>query len=224
MVTTLALALGTLVLAVWLAVAVGFAIRQACHTWKKNDTRPVHQIAMLGSLLPVAAIGGPLGFVGAVALIVPAVGAVVVVAGSRERAVTTAAVALLIGTSAAAPVIVAREFGAIAAFVLLLSTFVYDASAYVVGSGTVHRWEGVAAGLASIASTTLGVAAVLVPPFRGLSPWILGVVAAVATPMGPVVATMVLGRAEATVPAVRRLDSLVVTGPAWALAAAVFLP
>jgi NhaP-type Na+/H+ or K+/H+ antiporter len=78
---------------------------------------------------------------------------------------------------------------------------------------------GPAAGVACIGSITVGVAAVF-PQFKGSSAWVLGALAAVLAPVGPVAATSLLGDRRARAPALRRLDSLVALGPVWALTAA----
>jgi hypothetical protein len=65
------------------------------------------------------------------------------------------------------------------------------------------------------------VAAVVVPPFSGRAPWILlGLVAALA-PMG----VWLAGRASprSRLPALRRLDSLILAGPAWVLGVGLLL-
>ena len=65
------------------------------------------------------------------------------------------------------------------------------------------------------------VAAVVVPPFSGRSPWILLGLVAVLAPVG-----VVLRRASARarrLPALRRLDSLVLAGPAWVIAVGLLL-
>jgi hypothetical protein len=79
------------------------------------------------------------------------------------------------------------------------------------------------AGVASIAALTLFVAAVLAPPFTGASPWLLGGAAALLAPVGPVVARWVTGDKDAPVPALRRLDSLFLVGPAWVAGVALVL-
>ena len=107
--------------------------------------------------------------------------------------------------------------------VLLTLVGVYDASAYVVGAGATNLWEGPAAGIAFMAAVTLAVAAVFVPPFTGASPWLLGLVAAVCAPIGPIVASLLLGDRARPAQALRRLDSLLVLGPVWSAAALVLL-
>ncbi|MGH9155255.1 MAG: hypothetical protein ACRD1K_05275, partial [Acidimicrobiales bacterium] len=154
----------------------------------------------------------------------------VVVAGAlatrREASaadpVLTGVIALLAGLAAAGPVLLRRD-GVAAAMVLLAYAAVYDTGAYVVGTGADHAWEGAVAGILSIGAVTLAVAAILVPPFRGASPWLLGGLAAVAAPAGPLVGSALLGDRRVAAPALRRLDSLLILGPLWALVAALVL-
>jgi hypothetical protein len=221
-VTTAAAAISPVVLVGWLALVAALAAAQTCRTWRRHRARPMRAVTVGGAAaLALAGLGGPAAFgVMACAL---AIVAVVGLERDRSRTVTTLAPALAIGAATAAPVVVAVRWGAAVAVVLLLSTFVYDASAYIVGSGTVHRWEGVAAGIASVASLTLALAAGVVPPFRDASPWVLGVVAAVLLPLGPLAATALLGPRRAATPALRRIDSLLLAGPAWAATAALVL-
>ncbi|HWW54022.1 MAG TPA: hypothetical protein VNY84_09640, partial [Acidimicrobiales bacterium] len=134
----------------------------------------------------------------------------------------TLLIAGAVGLGAAAPVLLRgrSSHGAVVTLALCTYALVYDASAFLIGSDAGHAWEGPLAGLASIGAVTVAVAAILVPPFRGASPWVLGVTAAVATPLGPLVAPLLLGGdREARLPALRRLDSLLVLGPVWALLA-----
>jgi hypothetical protein len=65
------------------------------------------------------------------------------------------------------------------------------------------------------------VAAVVVPPFSGRNPWILLGLVAVLAPAG-VFAFARIGR-DRQLPALRRLDSLVLAGPAWVIAVALLL-
>ncbi len=220
-VTTGALIISPYALALWLAVVGVLACWQASTTWRRERARPLRQAAVAGGVLPIAALAGPLA-VGIAAALLGLV-AVAALGLDRERVATTVAIGWSVGAATAAPVVVAGRWGAAVAGVLLFSGFVYDASAYIVGSGTMHRWEGVAAGVASVASLSLAVAAVLVPPFRGASPWILGGVAAVLLPLGPLAATTLLGHGGATIAALRRVDSLLLAGPVWAVTAALLL-
>jgi hypothetical protein len=62
-----------------------------------------------------------------------------------------------------------------------------------------------------------------VPSFGGGGPFLLGLVAAILAPLGPLAASIVLGDRDAKAPALRRLDSLLLLAPVWAWVAAVLL-
>jgi hypothetical protein len=130
---------------------------------------------------------------------------------------------VLAPAAAASALVLTRAQGLAEALVLVGMISVYDAAAYLVGTGARRAWAGPAAGLASIGALTLFVAAVFVPPFDGNSPWILGGLAAVLAPIGPVLAGRLTGDRSARVPALRRLDTLMVLGPVWAAATALVL-
>jgi hypothetical protein len=134
----------------------------------------------------------------------------------------TLGIALGIGLAAAAPVLV-RGVGMTEAVVFVTLIGVYDASNYLVGSGAASAWEGPAAGAAFILAVTLAVAAVFVPPFRGLSPWLFGFVTALLAPVGPYAASALLPEPKAKAPGLRRLDVWIVAGPIWAVFAVLLL-
>jgi hypothetical protein len=227
-VTVVSAAMGRVWLAAWLASVALVAAGQVARSWRRRPVRPTAAIVVVGAAaLPVAAAFGTAalaiaaGVVIAGALVAPlvlSVGRTPV----RDNPALTVAFALGLGMAAASPVI-ARERGLVPALVLLTFVGVYDASAYVVGAGASNVWEGPVAGAAFIAAVTLLVAAVFVPPFTGASPWILGAVAAVLAPFGPVIGSLLLGERAAAAQAVRRLDSLLVAGPVWAAASLVLL-
>ncbi|MBA3654970.1 MAG: hypothetical protein H0W70_12350 [Actinobacteria bacterium] len=134
---------------------------------------------------------------------------------ARSAPAVTVAIALAFGLAAAAPVLV-RRLGLVEVIFLLGLVGVYDASAFLVGTGATRPWEGPVAGVAFMFAVTLAAAAVFVPPFDGVSPWLLGALAAATAPLGPAAADKLLGDGNARTPAVRRLDSLLVLGPLWA--------
>ncbi|MGI8793567.1 MAG: hypothetical protein ACR2H3_10370 [Acidimicrobiales bacterium] len=221
---TLILAATTTVgLAVVLAGASMAAAGQAARSWRRSDVKPWRPVAVLGAaLLPLGAAVGPLG----VALVAAGI-VVAAVIGHRSLdtgdGLRTAAIALLFGMAGASVVLLRTEVGVVAVLAFLFTVHVWDASAFVVGSGANNRWEGHLAAGASTAAVTLFVAAMLVPPFRGLSPVVLGLVVGLLGPVGPYVGSMVLGDPTRRAPAVRRLDVLLVAAPVWAVAAAVLL-
>jgi len=142
-------------------------------------------------------------------------------APSRDVALTLV-IGLAIGLAAASPVLM-RQRGIIPALLLLAFAAVYDAGAYLVGTGAASPWEGPAAGVAAFVPLTMFAAVVFIPPFSGTEPLLLGLVAALLTPIGPVAGSALLGDSAADAPGLRRLDSLLVLGPIWAWCALIFL-
>lgn len=226
----LGLAWGTLTMVLLAAVPAAFAIvvavaamaaaGQAVSSWRRQPVRPWRPVAVIGAwLLPLSAAAGWVGPLLVSVLIVAAA-----VAGRRllgqDDARLTSAIPLAVGLPAAGLLVLRAEVGVVAALVLLGMLHLWDASAFVVGSGTQHRWEAHLAASATIAAASLFVAGVLVPPFRGLSPAILGAVAVITAPLGPYVATLLIGDRTKRAPALRRLDVLVVAVPVWGVAAA----
>ena len=210
------------VLAIWLAAAAALAGAQAARSWRKQPAGPTVAVAAAGAgVLPLAAAAGPAFLVGA-ALAVALVSLLWRPESRRAAPVPSLVCALGPGLAAAGPVLL-RTQGTAQAIVLLSYIAVYDASAFLVGSGATREWEGPAAGVAFIFAVTLAVAAILVPPFSGAKPWVLGLLAAGLAPVGPVVATRMIGDPKTRVPALRRLDSLLVAGPVWTLAALLLL-
>lgn len=208
-------------LATLYAVVAGAAALQIVDAWHPSRTGADRWVAALGaSALPVLATQGvrPLG----AALLALVVAAVVVASQRSERdmAVTASAghtvvAAGVCGGAAAALVLLAGyEIGAL--LVLLVYLMVYDASDYVVGSGATNGVEGPLAGALMIAGFTMFFAVTEVPPFRGVDVWSFAMLAAVACPAGQLLASALLPRADAKAPALRRLDSALVTAPAWA--------
>ncbi|CAA9215126.1 MAG: hypothetical protein AVDCRST_MAG10-345 [uncultured Acidimicrobiales bacterium] len=213
-------------LAGWLAVAAFIGGAQTCLVWRKRGERPVALAAgAIAAGLPVAASFDA----GAMTAVV--VGGVLVTfvtrlrnptrASSRDIALTVA-IGVAIGLAAASPVLV-RHTGIAAALLLLAMVCIYDAGAYLVGTGASSPWEGPAAGVAALIPLTIFAEVMLVPPFAGAQPLFLGLLAAVLAPAGPVAASALLGDRNAHAPALRRLDSLMLLGPLWAWCAIVFL-
>jgi len=216
---------GRIPLALWLGAAAAVAAAQVVRVWVPRGERPVSLFAVAGAAaLPLAAISGP-GVLIQVTLVL-----VLVTFVQRLRVPTkapfrdvalTVLVALAVGLAAAAPVLL-RGLGLAAPLALLAFAAAHDTGAYLVGTGATATWEGPVAGIAAVACVTLFVA-VLVPSFTGAGSFLLGVVAAILAPLGPLAASALLGDRSATAPALRRLDSLLLMGPIWAWVAAALL-
>ena len=170
--------------------------------------------------LPLAALAGPRVTVEVGVLL--AVGAAVVIstttAGGFPCRVLLAAFCPAI---AAASMVLARGQGLGEALTLVAAFCLYDLASFIMGSGSVGGPIGVLAGWLSIGALASFVAAVVVPPYSGRNPWILlGLVAALAPVGVALCAAITRGR---RVPALRRLDSLVLAGPAWVIAVSLLL-
>ena len=113
------------------------------------------------------------------------------------------------------------EIGAAVTLVLLVAA--YEVGDYVVGSGASSSVEGPVAGIVAIAATCLLVAVLRVPPFDGAPVFVFGGFAALGCPLGQVLGSALLPSADAHAPALRRLDSLLLLGPAWPILVGILL-
>jgi len=226
-VTVACLAPGPAPLGVWFALCAGLAGIQAAKVWKGQNEKPLVLLAgAVAASLPLAAIWGPRPMTLAVAL------GVVVTLLARLFSVTkapardvglTLTIGVVVGL-AVASVVLLRTVNVQAPLLLLAFAAAYDASAYVVGAGAARAWEGPVAGIFMLIPVTLLSAVTLVPnPFPTASPFLLGLIAAVLTPFGPLAGSALLGSRDAPAPALRRLDSLLVLAPVWAWCAAALL-
>ena len=224
-VTIAAVAGGTTTLGLWMSVMAAVAAIQVTKVWMDRSERPVSYVAVGGAAaLPLAAIGGleTLNILIVLAVVITLLARVsnVTKAPSRDVALTLMII-LPIGLAAASPVLL-RSLGLAAPLALFAFAAFHDMGAYLVGTGAGSDWEGPVAGIASIVCVTLFVA-VLVPSFEGGSPFLLGLVAGILAPLGPLAASVILGDREARAPALRRIDSLLLLGPVWAWLAAVLM-
>jgi hypothetical protein len=122
---------------------------------------------------------------------------------------------------AAATVVLVRSESVVAAVVLLLVASAYEVGDYIVGSGATNSIEGPLAGMTTATLVSLPMALILVEPYDAAGVALL-VFAALACPLGQVIASAVLPGAGAHAPALRRIDTLLVLGPLWAAAAGAF--
>ena len=234
-VTLGALLLGAPWLAGWLAVVAALAAASAARTWgtpavaqRVSNRRirvqpPAAVAALFAALITVAALAGGLVMAVAAATIAVALVAAATFGPLGQPDILRRLVIVLAPGVAGASLVLARVQGLDIGLVLAGMVTVFDSSAYLIGTGAPNRWEGSVAGVASIAALTLFVAGVLSPPFSGASPWALGGAAALLAPFGLLIGEWVTGDKTAPVPALRRLDSLFLIGPAWVLGAALLL-
>lgn len=216
-------AAGTLPVAVWFAAVAGLGAAQAARGWRARPRRPYPPVVLAGAIaLPLAAAAGWVA-VGLAALAVTMAAVAVDLASPRARRARdpglTVLLAIPIGLAAASPVLAAR-IGLVEPLVLLAMVWAFDAGCYVVGSGASAPWEGAAAGVVSVVPVTVAAAVALVGTFPA-APLVLGGVTALLAPFGPPMATILIGDERASV--VRRIDSMLLAGPAWAATASFVL-
>lgn len=218
----LLLVIGGIPLALGAAALGAVAATQTARSW--GALRPVRYLAFGGgALIPLIALAGPIGVaVGAVIVLIAAF----VLSGPRSGDLSLIARVALIpvvcGVAAATPVAL-RDRGLAAVGVLVACVLLYDATVFVMGADAKWRLEGIVPGLVAVIAVMLFAAAVLVPPFRGVSPWVLGVASLIGLPAGAIVGSLMRGREPRPVPALRRIDSLLVAGPLWLLLAPLLL-
>lgn len=170
-------------------------------------------------LVPVAALGGAVAAI-VVGLLLAGL-AVVVVLGSPGGVPYRTLLAAAAPTVAAASTVLAARQGLTELATLLVAVCLFDAANFLTGNGRTGWPIGSICGALTVGVFAIMVAAVVVPPFSGHKPWILlGLVAGLA-PAGVVLSAMV--NARRPVPALRRLDSLVLAAPVWVIGVSLLL-
>lgn len=217
------MAFGTYGVAVVYGAAAAIAAYQSARCWRRRKpNRPdPHVAAAIAAVLPVAASisTGALGFA-----VLACVGFALFRAGVEIRippiatAARTLQCSLWVG-GAAAGVVATHRFEPWAAFALVLAASAYETGDYLVGSGARSALEGPVAGAVAVIVVQFAVAAVGLPPFEIENGVAFAVLAAVLCPLGQLLGSLVLPSAGAPASALRRLDSLLLLAPVWAVAA-----
>ena len=123
---------------------------------------------------------------------------------------------------ACASVVAAADQGWNLALALLAGVCAYDFACWVNGSRRgAGGAAGIGAGLLTVGVAALFVAAVFDPPFSGARPWVMFGLLGVLCAAGVILAARVAGSER--LPALRRIDSLVLAGPAWVAGVSLLL-
>jgi hypothetical protein len=188
--------------------------------WPPRPFRPV--VGVVALALPLAALAGS----SVLGLAVIASVAVALAAGFTrpprhghpiDIAAASLACGLFAGLAAASLVLI-RDVDLGAAVVLLAFVSAYEVGDYLVGSGAANVIEGPAAGMIGLLVVTFTVSLLRPSPFHhAAAVWALGAMTAVLCPLGQLAASMLLPSGGTFAPALRRLDSLLLVGPLWAL-------
>jgi hypothetical protein len=225
-VVVLALLAGRFALGLLYSLTASAAAFQAAFAWQKAGARP-HRLAAGAGALGIGVCG---------ALATPLVGIAIlafvgvslffsygIAARSRGRldpivmTSFTIRCGLFAGFAAASVGITAR-YSLTGAVGLVLIVSAYEVGDFLVGSGANNPYEGPVAGAAAIVVVTFAITALGLKPFVFPGSFALAALAAVLCPMGQLVASLILPKVDAPATALRRIDSLLVLAPAWALA------
>jgi hypothetical protein len=121
---------------------------------------------------------------------------------------------LAMGLAGAAAIQTARVENTAFLF-LFIAISTYDAGDFLCGAGYDTRIGGPLAGVLGVAVVTVVLYVAEPPPFRGTETLWAGLVLAIACPLGQWLASWLLPSARAKAPGLRRLDSWIVSAPAF---------
>jgi hypothetical protein len=188
--------------------SVADAARTARERAERLLGEPVRLTAAIGAAsLPLAAAAGSDTLAGAMAATV-----IVGLVAAGGRAVLPISAALSMGLAAASPVLLHR-LGMSAGLFLLVLVAAYDAGDFLVGTDAGTTWEGPAAGVAAVAVVGFAATVLAPPPLLEDGAATLAILVALLGPLGPLVASLLVGDGGTKARFVRRLDSLIVVGP-----------
>lgn len=220
-----ALWLGQWAVAVLFAAMATVAALQTMRAWQRAGVWAVQAVVGIGTpAIVLASLVGlqwsgvawfavvVLSVVGAVTA--PRRGGVLLSAGMTVRCVLAPAV---VGVA----VVGLYDVGWAPALMVLTLAAGYDLGVHMWGSG--GAVVGRIVGVVTVMVGTLAFSAVhtvfeLEPFGPTASVWVFGGLAAALCPLGPLVASLVLPSADASAPALRRLDSLLLAAPVWLVA------
>lgn len=221
---------GVMGLAALFSVTAGIAALQTAQCLRKEGERPHRQLAGAGAaLLPLAGAvtTGVLG-IAILALAGAALFFGFAASATNRRIDPFAAAGATIRSAlfagfAAACVVVCARFSLGGAIALLLLAAAYETGDYIIGSGAANALEGPVAGATTILVITFAITAVGVRPFVFPDSFALGAMAAVLCPIGQLAASAILPANDAPASGLRRLDSLLLLAPAWALVVGILV-
>jgi len=224
-----ALALGTITTALYFGVAFAAAASHALRTWRARGAPVDPRVALVATALAVASAALHPRALG-VAVLLLAVGAVALAMRDAEGGITGAIAhaGLLLQTALPATVaggcfvlLADLELWAAVSLVLLVSA--YETGDFLIGSGSMNAFEGPLAGGVAVVVVTLVIAALGFPPFEVGEAFAFGLLVAPGAFAGQLLASVMMPHARALAPALRRVDSLLLTAPLWYLGIDVFV-
>ncbi|MFV0317994.1 MAG: hypothetical protein ACK5O2_13670 [Microthrixaceae bacterium] len=227
--TIAAMALGRwAVLALWGVTAV-IAARQTTQAWMHTPHArdlptwaPIGSAVAAGMCVAAAGVGTSLG--GAALIVVPIVLVGAVMSTGRKPAAAGAAVigAVLAAVPAMSVVLITRT-EVWASLFLVVAVSLYDAGYFIGAAESSSRLEGPVTGGIGLLAATFAASAFEAQPFDRATAWVAGAMMLFACPLGQMLTSAELPAPSSAVPALRRLDSYLISGPmmlaaVWALA------
>jgi hypothetical protein len=212
--------------AVLFAATGAFASLQTAIAWRKAGARPHRVVAGAGAA--VIAFSGAiatefvgvaiLGFVAAALFVAYSAAAATRRPNAHplDDAAFTIRCGLFTGFAAGCVAITAR-YSLTAAVGLVLVVAAYEIGDYIVGSGANNPYEGPVAGATAIVVVMFAITAIGLKPFVFPGSFALAALAATLCPAGQLTASAILPSADAPAGALRRIDSLLLLAPVWAL-------
>lgn len=212
--------LATAVVVVPVAVIAAVSTVRAVAPARAGASPAVPAAVTAAVVLPLAALGG-LTVAVVIGVLIAAGAAAVLAMNSRRGFPYAGLVAALAPAVAAASVVAARGQGLSEGLTLIAAVCLYDMASFLTGTSPQGGPAGVIVGMITVGVLAVFVSAVVVPPFSGRNPWILLGLVAVLAPAGVLGAGRLASKAR--LPALRRLDSLILAGPAWVIGVALLL-
>lgn len=218
-----AFALGLVGIVLYFGVAFGAAASHTLRTWRArgNDVDPMIALGSTAVVVVLAAFGPQLMGLGVIAAAGLAIAASLET-GDEESGprVAMGKVGLILqctlppAVAGGAVVLLAdREIWSAIAIVLLASA--YESGDYLIGSGAANNVEGPVAGAAAVLVMSMAIAAGGFPPFDVGEAMLFGLAVAPLAFAGQYLATAMLPHSRAFAPALRRVDSLLLSAPIW---------
>lgn len=219
-----ALAFGTVTTALWFGLAFAAAGSHTLRTWRAQGQPVDPRVALLGVALVVVGAAVHPRAMGVAVLVLT--GAAVALAARAHtdggigdavaRAGTVLQSALPVAVAGGCFILLADlEVWAAVSLVLLVSA--YETGDFLIGSGSLNAFEGPLAGAVAVLVVTLAIAALGFPPFGVGEAFAFGLLVAPGAFAGQIAASAMLPHARSFAPALRRVDSLLLTAPLWYL-------
>ena len=212
---------GLVALGALYGLIAGIAALQICREWKAVGRQPSRLVAGPVALLIPLSASISLALPGLLALAATVLAVVAALFRRRRRtplfdAAGTTVRATVFHALGAAAVLVTYRASIAGALILFVWVCAYEMGDFLVGSESGSALLGPIAGMIAVGVFTFTVAVFQLSPFRDpVHAAVFGGLVAVLCPLSQLVSSLLLPTARASAPALRRLDSLLLTAPVY---------